>query len=99
MIVQIRTARIQAGKVAEALAFAKDCCNLANEITGTKTQAFVQIGGKVGSLCWVSESKDLAEYETATAKLAANSAWQKLVQRGPTLFADGETADAVWRSI
>ena len=39
MIVQIRTARIQAGKVAEALAFAKDCCNLANEITGTRTQA------------------------------------------------------------
>jgi hypothetical protein len=99
MIIQIRTARIQAGKIAEAIAFAKDCCSLANEITGTKTQAFVQIGGKVGNLCWVSESNDLAQYEAATAKLTANASWQKLVQRGPSLFADGETADSVWRSI
>jgi hypothetical protein len=46
---------------------------LANEITGTKTQAFVQIGGKVGTIFWISESKDLAEYEAVNAKLAANS--------------------------
>lgn len=99
MIISMRTARVQPGKIAEAVAAAKEVCTLANELTGTKTQAFVQIGGKVGTICWISESKDLAEYEVANAKLAANPEWQKLLQRGPTLLVSGETVDSIWRSI
>lgn len=99
MILWKRRARIQAGKVRDATGFAKECCALAEKITGTPVRVYVQVGGNVGNICWVSETKDLAAFEQNTAKLSTDPNWQKLVASGPSLLVQGMTEDEIWRAL
>jgi hypothetical protein len=99
MIFSMRTGRIAPGKTAEAIAYAKDTCAYAKDKSGLELRIFTQIGGTVGRICWIWENKNLADFESVSAKLTADPGWQKLLQRGPGLFADGETQDQLWQSI
>jgi hypothetical protein len=99
MITAVRSARIRLGKAQEAIAFAKDVCSIAKDIAGLQLRAMMQVGGQLGVVCWVSETKNLGEYEEVMAKLVTDPRWQKLHQSVPDLFADGELSDQLWRSL
>jgi hypothetical protein len=99
MIFSMRTARIAPGKAVDAIAFAKDICTYAKEKIGLEVKVFTQVGGTLGNICWTWENKNLASFEEDLAKLTADPGWQKILQRGPGLFADGTSQDQIWRSI
>ncbi len=98
MIRWVRTAQIAPGKLAHAMAFAKDICAYVESVTGTKVNFFVQHGGPYGRVCWQSDFDGLGAYEKQFGQLQSDEVFgQKVAEAGVDgLFIAGQDLDSIW---
>ena len=87
MIRWVRTAQIAPGKPADAMAFAKDICEHAESVTGTKVNFFVQHGGPFGRV-----------YEKQVGQLQSDEEFGRMVTKAGAarLFIAGQARDSLW---
>lgn len=81
MIVSIRTAGIQYGKQASAMAWAvKVAAYINSTFPGAKVRTTRSVGGPLSQVHWISEYASLADFETAWAKIESDAGYQALLK-------------------
>jgi hypothetical protein len=99
MITAARSAQSAPGKMAEAIAFAKEIAAYLKSKHGLELQLKTQIAGPVGRICWIADFKSLADYEEKWNKVIADQEYHKLSTKASSIFNPGHTHDTLWRSI
>ena len=99
MIAFYRSASIAQGKVASALAFAKEISAHIKDKAGVDVSIAVPIGGNPNRIAYVSTYPNLAEFEAASTKLVADADYQKLVAANAANTIPGSVHDELWRSL
>lgn len=98
MISFYRTASVQPGKMAEAVAHAKAVAGHLEKVHGWKVQVVVPVGGVIGRVQWQSELKDMAELEGRMLKMGADPKLAEFSKNIPNIFLPG-FEDSIWRSV
>lgn len=99
MITFIRSAVIAPGKTGEALAFAHQIAKLVTEKFGTRIELLMPVGGNPSRIAWSARYDSLAEWDTLSAKLLADSDYLKAIAATGDIFVPGSMNDDLWRSI
>ena len=100
MIRWMRTARIDGGKIPEAIQWAKET----REYTKTKFEGgadvkiYMQMLGDFGVMCWMVDFENLATLELAGDVLNADAGYQERLKAASEIFIAG-TVDKVFSSI
>ena len=81
------------------LANAKEICALAKDLTGVEISLSTRVGGPVGYLRLSATYRDLAEFESAWAKLLASPMYWELVKKGAPFVVADTGRDEIWRSV
>lgn len=87
------------GNFPGVLANAKEICALAKDLTGVEVSLSTRVGGPVGYLRLSAMYEDLAEFESAWAKLLASPMYWELVKKGAPLVVADTGRDELWRSV
>jgi hypothetical protein len=96
MIAFVRTACIAPGKNAAAMTFARAIAAHLKTTQGIELEVLRPIGGNPSRIAWSARYKDLATFETVTAKLAGDNAYWELVGKNSDCFLAGSFNDAIW---
>ena len=99
MIHFVRTVSIAPGKMAEAMAFAKEIASYSEGLTGFKAEVSVPVTGNPNRIAWHLLLRDLAELEGALNKINADAKFAELSRAGAALLLPGSTLDTLWRTI
>ena len=99
MIHFVRTVSIAPGRMAEAMAFAKEIASYSEGLTGFKVEVSVPIAGNPSRIAWHLQYRDLAELEGAVSKINADAKFAELARAGSALMVPGGTNDTIWRTI
>ena len=95
--VQVTTAQCANGSLTEGMAVAVELADAATQLTGVPLMVVVPVTGAYGGVGWISSVDDLAEVESASAALAADVDWLKLVDRAGHAFAPGASSSMLRR--
>ena len=98
----IRTVQIHAGKLQEAVAWAKEMAAYCEKKYATgKVSVFLDASGTVGKLRWMMDLADLAALDKVNAQFMSDPEYFKMVGRAFSggLFFDGQTEDTILRQI
>ena len=96
----VRTARIKAGKGAEARQWAKATADLLNErYPGHALEAHIEYFGAGNTIHWTSTSADLSDLETYINQTNADEAYQALAGKFWDYFVEGSVHDTLMRSV
>jgi hypothetical protein len=95
--VQVTRAQCANGSLTEGMAVAVEIADAATQITGVSLMVVVPVSGAYGAVGWISSVDDLAEVEAASAALAADVDWLKLVDRAGHAFAPGASSSMLRR--
>ncbi len=98
MISFYRTATVQPGKMADALAHAKAIAEHLEKNHGYKVLVSVPFGGPIGRIQWRTESKDMAELEARMLKMNADPRMAEFAKNTASIFMPG-VEDSMWRSV
>ena len=98
MISFYRTASVQPGKMADALAHAKAIAEHLEKNHGWKVQVSVPFGGPIGRVQWRAEHKDLAELEGRLLKMNADPRMAEFAKNAANVFLPG-VEDSIRRSV
>lgn len=99
MIQFFRSASVQPGKMADAIAHAKAIAAHLETNHGYKVEVTVPFGGKIGRIQWRTEHHDLAELEARLTKMNADAKMVEFAKKAPELFLPATTEDSVWRTV
>ena len=99
MIRFVRTASIAPGKVADALAFAKEISTFISKQYGVQLQVMMPVGGNPHRIAWRAEYANLGVMEEFQAKTMADPKYQKLLASGSANFIAGSVNDSIWRTL
>ena len=102
MIIAIRTAGIQSGKQAAAVAWAVSVAAHINALLpGTKVRVTRAVGGPIAEVHWMSEYASLAEFETVWAKIEGDAGFQALLKeaRDEDLFDPRTLRDEIHQTV
>jgi len=98
MIHMTRTASIAPGKAPAAHAFAQKVASHWKTEWDRTIEVRRPIGGNPSRIAWVSQYKDLAEYETFMVKSLADPKYMDLLVTAGDLFIPGSINDEIWRA-
>ena len=98
MLMNVRTAVVQPGKLAEAMAWARHVQDTVARLGGD-LKLGKQVGGSVTTIVWIAQYKDFADYENRTSKLLANTEYNKSVADAANLLVAGEIRDQLFRFL
>ena len=79
MITFVQSVKIAPGKLAEMMAFSHQVVKHVKDNHGVQIQLTTPIGGNPNRIGYVMTYPNLAEFEAASTKLAADADYQKLV--------------------
>jgi hypothetical protein len=99
MITFVRSVKIAPGKLAEIIAFSHQVVKHVKDKHGVQIQLTMPIGGNPNRIGYVTTYPNLAEFEAASTKLAADADYQKLVAANAANTIPGSVHDELWRSI
>ena len=99
MIVFTRTSSIAAGKLGEALAFARDVAGYISKHFGVEVKVHMPIGGNPNRISWSGHFESLAGFDAMMAQQAGDEGYAKLLKRAGDLFISGSTRDQLWREV
>ena len=99
MIHFVRTVLISPGKMAEAMAFAKEIASYSEGLTGFKVEVSVPVTGNPSRIAWHLQYRDLAEMDGAVSKISADAKFAELSQVGSAFMLPGSANDTLWRTI
>jgi len=99
MIHFTRTSSIAPGKVAEAMAFAREMSEHLAGAHSQKMQLMIPVGGNPHRLCWYTAFDTLGEMEKFQAKSLADPKYLEILGKAATLFIPGSAHDDIWRDI
>jgi hypothetical protein len=99
MIAFARTASIAPGKVSDAVAFANQMAKYIKDKYGRTLQIFMPVGGNPYRIEWRTSYQDLAELESVSAKLMADTEYLGLIAKNSATFLPGSAHDEIWKSI
>jgi len=98
MIHMTRTASIAPGKAPAAHSFAQKVASHWKTEWDRTIEVRRPIGGNTSRIAWVSQYKDLAEYETFMVKSLADPKYMDLLVTAGDLFIPGSINDEIWRA-
>jgi hypothetical protein len=98
MISFYRTASVQPGKMADAIAHAKAIAEHLKKAHGWDVSVSVPFGGTIGRIQWRSELKDMAELEARILKRNADPRMAEFGKNAAIVFLPG-VEDSMWRSV
>lgn len=96
MIAFVRTAGINPGKTASAIAFAHEIAGHMKNTYDIQLEVLRPVGGNPARIAWSARYKDLAAMEAVNQKLAVDKAYWELVNKNSGDFAAGSINDAIW---
>lgn len=99
MIRFVRTASVAPGKLADALAFAKQISAFIKKQYGVELQVMMPVGGNPHRIAWRSEYASLGSMEEFQAKSMADPKYQELLSKGGPCFIAGSVNDSIWRTL
>lgn len=99
MITFIRSAVIAPGKMAEALAFAKQIAELVQRKHGATVQVLLPIGGNPSSIAWLVHYDGMAQWEALNAKLLGDSDYMGMIGSTSATFVPGSLHDEIWKAL
>ena len=103
MVRWMRSARIKNGsKAIEAVTWAKEVAAFAEKKHNTPTiNVYTDVVGQAGTIRWITDYEDLAEFEKARVKLGGDPEYfAKLKEaEGKALFIEGEIEDVMMRLV
>ena len=99
MIRFVRTASIESGKLADAIAFAKQISEFMKRQHGLKLEVMMPVGGNPQRIAWRAEYESLAALDAMQTKILADREYLELVAKGANNFISGSLNDAIWRTI
>ena len=99
MIAFVRTAIINPGKTASAMAFAKTVTAHFKQHYDIELEVLVPVGGNPQRLAWSARYKDLAAVEALRDKLSGDAAYWALLEQHAADFQAGSMHDAIWKTV
>ena len=99
MIRFVRTASIESGKLADAIAFAKQISEFVKRQHGLKLEVMLPVGGNPQRIAWRAEYESLAALDALQTKILADREYLELVAKGASNFISGSLNDSIWRTI
>jgi hypothetical protein len=99
MIVITRTASIAPGKTGEAVLFGHQIAKYIKEAHGVSLEVLMPIGGNPARIAWHARYDSLAQWETLTAKLLADTSYMELVSKHASTFLPASVNDHIWRTM
>lgn len=99
MITFTRTASIAPGKAREAMAFGQQIAKLIKEKHGVTLEILMPVGGNPYRIAWRTRYESLAQLETFTAKVLADSHYMATVAENSATFLPGSISDEIWRTL
>jgi hypothetical protein len=95
--VQVARAVCAHGSLGEGMAMGVELAETAARITGITTMFVTSVAGSYGAVGWLTSVPDLGALETATAALAADADWLKLIDRAGHAYQPGVTSSILRR--
>lgn len=99
MIVMHRRADVAAGKMGDALAWAKEAAATFEKVTGHVVEVMVPVGARPYQIVWRSQYEDMAALEAAMDSTAQDADYLAKIQSGSDLFIAGRVRDRLWRGL
>jgi hypothetical protein len=99
MIAFYRSAAIAPGKVASAVAFAKEIAAYITSTHGAEVSVAVPVGGNPNRIGWSTRHESLADFDTMLVALMSDPAYGALVAGSSDNFIPGSVHDEIWRVI
>lgn len=99
MITFYRTVVIAPGKLAGALAFAREVTALVKSKTGANVKIAMPIGGNPNRIGWTAQYENLAGYEQVMTKLFNDPKYQEIVAKSADNWVPNTLKDELWRDI
>jgi hypothetical protein len=97
MITVIREVTILPGKVAAARAYATEITEYVRDAHKLDIELLRPVGGSPMRVAWLGRHKDLAAYESAMNKMAADKRFAELTTRTSELWVPGTMQDQIWQ--
>ena len=98
MITSIREVTFMPGKMAAARAFAVEITAYVKDTLSMDFEVARPIGGSPQRVAWIGRYKDLAAYEAAMNKLAADKRFADLSSKTADLWVPGSMRDELWQT-
>lgn len=98
MIIGIREVGVLPGKAKAARELMNELNPLVREITSSDVESARPIGGNPQRVGWCARYKDMAAYEAAWAKLAADQRFAAMMQKTPDIFVPGSMHEVLWQT-
>ena len=99
MIRFVRTASIEPGKFADAIAWARQISEFMKRQHGLQLEVMLPVGGNPHRIAWRAEYESLAALDALQARVLADREYQELLAKGASNFIAGSLNDAIWRTI
>jgi hypothetical protein len=99
MIAFYRTSSIAPGKVASAVAFAKEVAAYITTKTGTEVSVAMPVGGNPNRIGWSTRHESLADFDGVMTALMTDPAYLELISKNSDNFIAGSAHDEIWRVI
>ena len=99
MIYVTRTGSIAPGKAVAAHAFAQKAANHWKREWDRTLEVRRPVGGNPNRIAWVTQYKDLAEFDAVTLKSLADPKYTELLVTAGELFIPGSIHDDIWRTV
>jgi predicted DsbA family dithiol-disulfide isomerase len=97
-----RTTRVSRGKAQQGIQWAREVTEYANKnFPEASAEAYVEIGGNIGTIHWFIDYADLATLERVAQQLAADDGYQAMLRQAAddALFIEGSAHDTFTRSM
>jgi hypothetical protein len=98
MIHFTRTSSILPGKLAPAMAFAREMTDYLQTAYGSNIQILLPVGGNPHRIAWRGTYPDLAALEAFQGKSMADPKYLAILSKGAELFIAGSICDEIWRA-
>jgi hypothetical protein len=99
MIHFTRTSSIAPGKLAPALAFAREMTDYLQTAYGSDIQILMPVGGNPHRISWRGSYADLAALEQFQARTMADAKYLAILAKGADVFIAGSVSDEIWRTL
>lgn len=99
MITFVRTATATAGKLGEALVWAKEITAIIKRVTGKDMAVGNPFGGAVTEVAWIAQWDSVAQADEAFVKLMTDREYTTALTKAGQLLVAGSARDHIWKHI
>jgi hypothetical protein len=99
MIILTRSASIAPGKAREAISYAKQIAHYLKEEHATTAQILMPVGGNPYRIAWQIHLAGLAELDSLSAKLNADTEYLEMIAKNSAWVIPGSIHDDMWRTV